>query len=166
MCGIIGYIGDRKIVPVLTQGLARLEYRGYDSSGIACLGNNSEPISCYKEKGKLANLRGLLNGYEPKGEIGIGHTRWATHGIPSQINAHPHLDQKKEFAVVHNGIIENHDELRSELKAKGYRFTSDTDTEVLVHLLQDNYEGDFTQAFRRAIQKLRGFFAFVAQEFA
>ncbi len=162
MCGIVGYIGDRKIVPILIKGLERLEYRGYDSSGIACLEGEGEPILFSKERGKLAALKSQLNGFSPRGSAGIGHTRWATHGVPSRANAHPHLDAKKEFAVVHNGIIENYSELRAELTRKGYKFLSETDTEVLVHLIRDNYQGDFTQAFIRAVQKLRGFFAFAA----
>lgn len=162
MCGIVGYIGDRKIVPVLVGGLERLEYRGYDSSGIAFLGNNGGPISCIKEKGKIAVLKSMVTKENASGTVGIGHTRWATHGIPSRANAHPHLDEKQEFAVVQNGIVENYREIRDDLTKKGYKFSSETDTEVLAHLLQDNYSGDFVTAFRKSIKRLQGFFVFVA----
>jgi glucosamine--fructose-6-phosphate aminotransferase (isomerizing) len=162
MCGIVGYIGERKIVPVLIGGLERLEYRGYDSSGIAFLQGNGDPVTYFKEKGKIAVLKSKLKGVEAHNTAGIGHTRWATHGVPSKANAHPHLDEGGEFAIVQNGIVENYAELRTELIKKGHRFRSETDTEVFVHLLQDNYKGDFIKAFRRAIQRLQGFFVFVA----
>jgi len=162
MCGIIGYIGASKAVPLLIRGLERLEYRGYDSSGIALVVKPDAPLVCVKEKGKLSRLKELLRPGEPGGTLGIGHTRWATHGVPSRLNAHPHLDVKREFAVVHNGIIENYAEIKAELIRKGYRFVSDTDTEVLVHLIRDNYSGDFLKAFLLSLRRLSGFFAFAA----
>ncbi|MDD5085153.1 MAG: glutamine--fructose-6-phosphate transaminase (isomerizing) [Candidatus Omnitrophica bacterium] len=162
MCGIIGYAGKRNALPVLMEGLSRLEYRGYDSAGIAYVdGNHNHPIHIIKEKGKLIELRRALSLVHATPHIGIGHTRWATHGEPSRRNAHPHLSQDDNFAVVHNGIIENYQEIKSYLKRKGYTFRSETDTEVLVHLVQDEFRGDVLTAFRNAIQRLEGFFAFV-----
>jgi len=162
MCGIVGYIGNRKLIPLLVDGLGRLEYRGYDSSGIAFLDEKKGNITCFKEKGKLAALKAELAGVSGAGAVGIGHTRWATHGSPSKVNAHPHLDENREFAGVQNGIVENYAELKEELIRKGHKFASETDTEVLVHLLEDNYHGDFLKAFRKSIQKLQGFFVFAA----
>jgi len=132
MCGILGYIGDQsKTVDVLLQGLTRLEYRGYDSSGIAIMQDGRSKI--FKSKGKLSKLKTKVKKHSPKGLLGIGHTRWATHGDASQKNAHPHVSGGT--SVVHNGIVENYLELKNELKKKGYIFYSDTDTEVIAHLL-------------------------------
>ena len=177
MCGIIGYIGKRKAIPILIQGLERLEYRGYDSAGVACLpiakfdrstdgqeGSGSiHPRFCvYKERGKIAQLKSRINHGFPDAHIGIGHTRWATHGAPSKVNAHPHLGPRGQIALVHNGIVENYDELKSELKRKGSRFKSETDTEVAAHLIESYYHGDLAQAMRLAAKRIKGFFAFVA----
>jgi glucosamine--fructose-6-phosphate aminotransferase (isomerizing) len=163
MCGIVGYIGQKKIVPILMGGLEKLEYRGYDSSGLACLDKNGDSIAYIKRKGKLQSLKASLNNFNPIADlsVGIGHTRWATHGVPSQANSHPHLDKQKEFAVVQNGIIENYVELKAGLIKKGYRFSSETDTEVLPHLIHSYYKGNFLEAFQKAILKLKGFFALV-----
>ncbi len=163
MCGIVGYIGSRKALPVLINSLERLEYRGYDSSGIACIENGypDRPLAVVKEKGKLLCLKEKLNGFEFDGQAGIGHTRWATHGEPSERNAHPHLDCSKKFALVHNGIIENYAEIKRKLQQSGHRFSSDTDTEVAVHLIEACYRGDVFEAFQKAIAQLKGFFAFV-----
>ncbi|MCL4158928.1 UNVERIFIED_CONTAM: hypothetical protein GTU68_012243, partial [Idotea baltica] len=132
MCGIVGYIGKEEALPVLINGLRRLEYRGYDSAGVAILNGSLE---IFKSKGKVDNLENLIVQEKPKGNIGIGHTRWATHGEPSNVNAHPQLSQSRIFSVVHNGIIENYDLLKNDLVAKGYTFQSETDTEVLANLI-------------------------------
>ena len=136
MCGIVGYIGRRNATDVLIDGLKRLEYRGYDSAGIAVL-NNSD-VQIRRSVGKLSNLENVLNGDAPKGHIGIGHTRWATHGRPSEENAHPH--RAGDILVVHNGIIENHAELRRSLIKKGHEFSSETDTEIIAHLIELFYK--------------------------
>src|SRR5713226_6086655 len=164
MCGIIGYIGYREAAPLLVQGLKRLEYRGYDSAGVAVFANggSSEGIVVRRSVGKLSNLDQLLRDHPVHGVMGMGHTRWATHGRPSEENAHPHRAGK--VVVIHNGIIENYLELRHELLAKGRVFSSETDTEVISHLI-DEYirEGmSFTQATRAALQRLEGSFAIVA----
>ena len=161
MCGIVGYIGEKKAAPILIEGLSHLEYRGYDSAGIACLDRNGVGLLVVKEKGKLQALRDRLQGVELKGSIGVGHTRWATHGEPSKENAHPHTDCSGNLALVHNGIIENYESLRRELTHKGHRFRSQTDTEVLVHLIEEYYGSGLINAFRRAVQEARGYFAFV-----
>ncbi len=163
MCGIVGYVGNREVLPVLIKGLESLEYRGYDSSGLACFDPSHSRILAVKEKGKLGNLRAQLEGFRHNGCIGIGHTRWATHGAPTQINAHPHLDPSEQFAIVHNGIIENYEQLKSELIKKGYNFKSETDSEVSVHLweLTARSEKDIREAFRKTILKMHGRFAFV-----
>jgi len=135
MCGIVGYIGFRDAKDILLQGLESLEYRGYDSAGIAIV--ESENIVLEKAEGKLTNLKAKLLRRELHGKIGIGHTRWATHGIPSNYNAHPHVDCNREFVVVHNGIIENFMELKSRLLKNGHKFHSETDTEVIAHLIEE-----------------------------
>ena len=140
MCGIVGYAGKRQSVSLLLDGLDRLEYRGYDSSGIAVL--SGDKITVVKTKGRLADLRGEVDKNLPRGSVGIGHTRWATHGAPSTENAHPHLSNDGSFAVVHNGIIENYSELREFLSARGFYFRSLTDTEVIPNLLEYYYDGD------------------------
>jgi len=158
MCGIVGYLGPRPAVPILLQGLERLEYRGYDSAGIAVLQNDRLVVK--KSVGKLAALKSCLNGRMDNARLGIGHTRWATHGRPSDANAHPHLDCSGKFAVVHNGIIENYQELRQKLTAAGHRFVSETDTEVLAHLVEHFYEGDLFQAVLKTLPALCGSYAF------
>ena len=140
MCGIVGYVGYRNASEVLKKTLKRLEYRGYDSAGIAVITNGK--IAVEKRKGYVDYLNFSL-----EGNVGIGHTRWATHGAVEDRNAHPFLDCGREFAVAHNGIIENFTELRKELMEKGHVFTSDTDSEVIAHLIEENYDGDFLRAF-------------------
>lgn len=136
MCGIIGYLGDREATPVLMDGLKRLEYRGYDSAGVAVLETGSQMTSVTKSEAKVDLLIAKLRDNMPTGRLGIGHTRWATHGKPTVVNAHPHTDCYGRISVVHNGIIENFSELRRELEAAGHEFVSDTDTEVVPHLIE------------------------------
>lgn len=150
MCGIVGYIGAQQAQDILLDGLSRLEYRGYDSAGIAVMDGGVIRLS--KAKGQLANLAARVASNPLPGTIGIGHTRWATHGEPNDINAHPHTDMKGHIAVVHNGIIENYEELRAQLKAKGCVFVSETDTEVIAHLLHTLYDGDMLSTILRARQ--------------
>ncbi|MFR7545501.1 MAG: glutamine--fructose-6-phosphate transaminase (isomerizing) [Clostridia bacterium] len=159
MCGIIGYIGTKKAKPILINGLLRLEYRGYDSAGIATIENNG--IKIMKEKGRIANLEAMDGINTLEGTIGIGHTRWATHGKPSATNSHPHYDNDNIFAVVHNGIIENYHELRKFLEENNYTFFSDTDTEVIPNLINFYYkkEKDFLKAVKVACDDLKGSFA-------
>lgn len=157
MCGIIGYVGERDASKVLLAGLSRLEYRGYDSAGIAVLRNGE--LLVRKKQGKLSVLKGHLKQFPLNGTTGVGHTRWATHGVPNDINSHPHVDPKTHIAVVHNGIIENFQELKAKLRKKGYKFLSDTDTEVVAHLIAYHYKGDLCEAVRSAIKKLKGSFA-------
>lgn len=159
MCGIIGYIGTKKAKPILINGLLRLEYRGYDSAGIATIENNG--IKIMKEKGRIANLEAMDGINTLEGTIGIGHTRWATHGKPSATNSHPHYDNDNIFAVVHNGIIENYHELRKFLEENDYTFFSDTDTEVIPNLINFYYkkEKDFLKAVKVACDDLKGSFA-------
>ena len=136
MCGITGYIGYRKAYPIIIQGLQRLEYRGYDSAGIVLY--DGKDINLSKTKGKVSDLQAKVkNDISVKGNIGFGHTRWATHGVPNHINSHPHLSQSKNLVIVHNGIIENYDTLKKELVSRGYHFHSDTDTEVLINLIEE-----------------------------
>jgi glutamine---fructose-6-phosphate transaminase (isomerizing) len=157
MCGIVGYVGPRQASDVLIGGLARLEYRGYDSAGIAIMGDTG--LEVVRRLGKLANLAGAVGEKPVPGTLGIGHTRWATHGRPSEENAHPHIDCTGLIAVVHNGIIENYMELREELSATGHILRSETDTETVAHLVESYYEGDLTAAVSRAIQRLDGSYA-------
>lgn len=157
MCGIVGFIGNRDAAPILVEGLSKLEYRGYDSAGVAIIDNDH--INVTKCKGRLLNLKNKLDSEPLKGFVGIGHTRWATHGEPSDINAHPHKNQDGTISVVHNGIIENYVELREMLKSKGYTFLSDTDTEVVPHLIDYFYKGDLTNAVMEAVSKLKGSYA-------
>ena len=155
MCGIIGYIGHRDIVSVLLAGLKRMEYRGYDSSGLAVLG--SDGIDLKKRIGKIADLEEDLNGQKIPGWLGIGHTRWATHGVPSTLNAHPHKTRSGELALIHNGIIENYTAIRDDLSRKGHHFTTETDTETLLHLIQDYYRGcTLEEAVREALKLVKG----------
>ncbi len=158
MCGIVGYLGEQQASPILMEGLNRLSYRGYDSAGIAVM-NDESHIDVQKSKGRLDNLEARLKEYPLVGSIGIGHTRWATHGEPSDINAHPHTDIKGGIAVVHNGIIENHLALRTFLESKGLRFVSQTDTEVVAHLLNFLYGGDMRTTLLKAMTMLEGSYA-------
>ena len=160
MCGIVGYIGKQAAVPVLMDGLKKLEYRGYDSAGVAVL--EALGIRVCKSVGKLAELEKKLGDNYSEATIGIGHTRWATHGRPSDINAHPHSDCSGNFAVVHNGIIENYQELKEWLISRGHQIVSETDTEVLPHLVEHFYMGDLVEAVRLVLTKVRGYFALVA----
>ena len=159
MCGIVGYIGTKKAVPVLIKGLLSLEYRGYDSAGICVLENNS--LNVIKDKGRVKNLEDNPNINNLVGNIGIAHTRWATHGIPSKENSHPHLDNSKTFAVVHNGIIENYTELRTMLEKEGYNFISQTDTEVIPNLISYfyNQEKNVLKAVSKTVEMLKGSYA-------
>ncbi|MCV0404048.1 MAG: glutamine--fructose-6-phosphate transaminase (isomerizing) [Chloroflexi bacterium] len=158
MCGIVGYVGPRDAAPILLEGLRRLEYRGYDSAGIALLTDNGE-VFIEKKAGKLTNLTEHLNGDAPAGRPGIGHTRWATHGRPNDTNAHPHADCTGKLALIHNGIIENYLEIKQRLSAEGHAFSSETDTEVLAHLIESKYTGDLVEAVRRALNDVRGAYA-------
>ena len=157
MCGIVGYVGDRQAAEFLLDGLSKLEYRGYDSAGIAVY--DGENIRVEKSVGRLAALRDKIKGNVPMGSLGIGHTRWATHGRPSDVNSHPHTDCHGDFAIVHNGIIENYLSLKEELIAKGHVFKSETDTEVVVHLLEEVYNGDFIAAVRAVLERIEGSYA-------
>lgn len=157
MCGIVGYIGTQKTQSVLLEGLKKLEYRGYDSAGIAVF--TSEGLRVAKAKGRLANLEERLEDAPLIGTAGIGHTRWATHGKPSDVNSHPHTDESQKFSVVHNGIIENYLELKEELINQGHQFVSETDTEVISHLIAREYDGDIVKAVQKAISHMRGAFA-------
>lgn len=156
MCGIVGYVGEQNATPIILNGLKRLEYRGYDSAGIAVLQNGN--IEVRREAGKLGKLAALVESQPIKGSLGIGHTRWATHGEPSARNAHPHLGSTKKVVVVHNGIVENFLELKEELLAEGVRFNSDTDTEVIVHLVERflSQENHIEEAVRLALKQLKG----------
>ena len=160
MCGIVGYIGNRGAYPVLIDGLKKLEYRGYDSAGVALLSETGLKVE--KAKGEIAVLESRVGNNFPAGNTGIGHTRWATHGAPSDINAHPHCGCSQKIAVVHNGIIENYLSLREWLEEQGHRFASETDTEVLAHLVEHYYDGDLLRAVSEAIKLVEGSFAMVA----
>ena len=157
MCGIVGYLGSRSAAQVIIDGLKSLEYRGYDSAGIAVLDNGS--LTVIKSKGKIADLSGKIGSAVQDSRLGIGHTRWATHGRPSNENSHPHTDCEGKIAIVHNGIIENYPELREKLKEEGHVFTSETDSEVISHLIEKYYTGDLIAAVSRTIKDLRGAYA-------
>jgi glutamine---fructose-6-phosphate transaminase (isomerizing) len=162
VCGIIGYVGARPATPVLLDSLRRLEYRGYDSAGIAVLGDGGGTATLVKSEHKVADLVARLETEgTPAGHTGIGHTRWATHGRPTLINAHPHADCTGDIHLIHNGIIENYRELRAELIAQGHELVSDTDTEVIPHLIEQLYKGDLTEAVRGAVARIRGAYAIV-----
>ena len=160
MCGIIGYTGPREAGPILIEGLRRLEYRGYDSAGIALVDEHGD-LFVEKKAGKLANLRTAIADRTPHAALGLAHTRWATHGRPNDLNAHPHVDCTGQITVIHNGIIENFSELRDALEAGGHRLTSETDTEVIAHLVEDAYQGDLADAVRVALRQLEGAYALV-----
>ncbi|ALP89136.1 MULTISPECIES: glutamine--fructose-6-phosphate transaminase (isomerizing) [Clostridium] len=157
MCGIVGYLGSGKATSFLINGLSKLEYRGYDSAGVAVVNNGN--IEVRKFKGRLANLAENIKEHPVEGSMGIGHTRWATHGAPSDVNSHPHLNSKETIAVVQNGIIENYLPLRNWLKGEGYTFKSETDTEVIPNLIDYYYEGDLFKAVTKALKKLEGSYA-------
>ena len=162
MCGIVAYIGKKDAFPVLIKGLSRLEYRGYDSAGIALLDQGD--LNLYKKQGKVANLVEFTEGKNIKGSVGIGHTRWATHGEPNDVNAHPHFSMDRRIAIIHNGIIENYDSIREELISRGYEFKSQTDTEALVHLIDDIQKSEkieLIDAVRQALQSVIGAYALV-----
>ena len=162
MCGIVAYIGKKQAFPIVLKGLKRLEYRGYDSAGIAVL--NSGALNMFKRSGKVANLEAYAMEHNTEGHAAIGHTRWATHGLPNDINAHPHFSNDESIAVIHNGIIENYDTLKKELISHGYTFQSETDTEVLVHLIDDIRKNDnlsIAEAVRRALHHVEGAYAIV-----
>ncbi|WP_457624516.1 glutamine--fructose-6-phosphate transaminase (isomerizing) [Persephonella sp.] len=159
MCGIIGYVGKRNAVPVLLYGLQRLEYRGYDSAGIAVIDKNGDKIIVEKQVGKIKDLQEHLWNRKIEGHTALGHTRWATHGPPTIENAHPHTSQKGTISIVHNGIIENYLELKEELIKKGYRFRSETDTEVVAHLFEELYTGDLLETALKVAKKLEGAYA-------
>src|SRR5215210_4760401 len=161
MCGIIGYIGDKQVVPILIEGLRRLEYRGYDSAGVAVVRNGR--IERRRSAGKLVNLEQAITTQPLEGIYGVGHTRWATHGRPTEENAHPHQDCTGKIVVVHNGIIENYLDIKRELVKLGHRFVSETDSEVIAHLLEHEMKaGRLEDAARQALLRMRGLFAFVA----
>ncbi|HFQ95107.1 MAG TPA: glutamine--fructose-6-phosphate aminotransferase, partial [Anaerolineae bacterium] len=157
MCGIVGYIGPREATPIILEGLQRLEYRGYDSAGLAIINNRNE-IEIRRDAGKLSNLRQRVAEAPTNGHIGIGHTRWATHGPPTAYNAHPHRAKDGRIVVVQNGIVENFLPLREELMSQGYEFASDTDTEVIVQLIHREFTQteDLEEAVRRALSLLHG----------
>lgn len=157
MCGIVGYVGNRRAAPILINGLKKLEYRGYDSAGIAVFDSNS--LKVMKCKGRLSSLENMIKNERLDGLTGIGHTRWATHGEPNDINSHPHLSRSGKIAVVHNGIIENYMKLKEFLQSEGYVFTSDTDTEVVAHMVEYYYKGDIAKAVMDTLDELEGSYA-------
>jgi glucosamine--fructose-6-phosphate aminotransferase (isomerizing) len=154
MCGIVGYIGDRGATPLLLDGLKRLEYRGYDSAGVAIL--NGHGVETRKAAGKISRLEAALASSPLAGNTGIAHTRWATHGAPTECNAHPHTDCKNQIAVVHNGIIENSTALKAHLIERGHKFVSETDTEVLAHLIEEAFDGNLEDAVIEALWQVEG----------
>src|SRR6201982_1716251 len=172
MCGIVGYIGPKKVVPVIIEGLRKLEYRGYDSAGIAVV-DAAGKLEIRRASGKLRNLEEVIqkspiNGSEGGGTYGIGHTRWATHGRPTEENAHPHRDCTGQVVVVHNGIIENYLELKEQLQREGHKFVTETDTEIVAHLVEKNLQGSgsngkipLEEAVRKSLKQLRGIYALV-----
>src|SRR5213596_1535252 len=162
MCGIVGYVGKKRVVPVIIDGLRRLEYRGYDSAGIAVCGNG-EGLQIRRAEGKLRNLEEVIRLKPLDGTYGIGHTRWATHGRPTEENAHPHRDCSGNIIVVHNGIIENYLELKEKLQKEGHKFVTETDTEIVEHLVEKNSQGGvpLEEAVRLSLKDLRGIYALV-----
>src|SRR6266478_9723524 len=160
MCGIVGYVGSRKAVPIILEGLKRLEYRGYDSAGIAVYCDD-ETLGVRRASGKLRNLEEVIRQDPVDGSYGIGHTRWATHERPTEENAHPHRDCRGDIVVVHNGIVENYLSLKHQLEAEGHVFKTETDTEIIAHLIEKYFEGDLEDAVRTAVKQLTGVFALV-----
>src|SRR5215208_6608464 len=160
MCGIVGYTGPREAGPILIEGLKRLEYRGYDSAGIALVDEDGD-LFVEKKAGKLSNLQIAIADRTPHASIGLAHTRWATHGRPNDLNAHPHTDCSGDITVIHNGIIENFKALRDGLTERGHRLDSETDTEALAHLIEDAYAGDLAAAVRTALAQAQGAYAVV-----
>src|SRR5438132_10414116 len=159
MCGIVGYVGADQARPILLEGLRGLEYRGYDAAGVDVLDGK---VRVVKRAGKLSEQeKALAEGDRPAGQTGIGHTRWATHGGPTDQNAHPHIDCQGRIAVIHNGIVENYQALKDRLIKSGHRFASETDTEVVAHLVEEGYEGDLAEAVRSAVRQLTGAYALV-----
>ena len=158
MCGIVGYIGRNKAVPIILEGLKRLEYRGYDSAGLAVYCEDDQ-LAVRRAQGKLRNLEEVVRLNPVDGSFGVGHTRWATHGRPTEENAHPHRDCKGDIVVVHNGIIENYLALKQQLAAEGHEFKTETDTEVIAHLVEKNFKGNLELAVRAAVRELSGVFA-------
>jgi len=154
MCGIVGYIGKKSAAPILIEGLGRQSYRGYDSSGLVILGKKG--LVCVKAKGKLENLEEKINGQNLEGNLGLGHVRWATHGEVTESNAHPHWDCQKNIYLVHNGIIENYKKLKDQLVKEGHKFVSETDSEVIAHLIEKYFEGNLENAVRKALKEIRG----------
>ncbi len=161
MCGIVGYVGHRQAADVILDGLKRLEYRGYDSAGVVIADKNEDALQVTKRAGKLKVLADALQTAPLSGTLGLGHTRWATHGKPNDVNAHPHLSEDGKLAVIHNGIIENYLSLKSRLQTEGHDFASETDTEVIVHLIEAHYQGDLVEAVRRALREVTGAYALV-----
>lgn len=164
MCGIVAYIGKKEAYPIIVKGLRRLEYRGYDSAGIALISGNDNALNVYKCKGKVDDLERFSEGKDKSGTVGIGHTRWATHGVPNDVNAHPHYSQSKSFVMIHNGIIENYSSIKKELINRGHSFLSDTDTEVLIHLIEEIYlkeKCELAEAVRLALNQAIGAYAIV-----
>jgi len=161
MCGIVAYIGFREACPILLKGLERLEYRGYDSAGIALL---NDGLKIYKIAGKVDSLKQFVSDKQTHGTVGIGHTRWATHGEPNNVNAHPHMSENKSLVMIHNGIIENYQTIKTELENRGHTFLSDTDSEVLIHLIEDikqNEKLPLEDATRLALNRVIGAYAIV-----
>ena len=166
MCGIVGYIGNREAYPILIKGLQRLEYRGYDSAGVAIL-NSQNDLNVYKRKGKVSELVAFAKDKDTTGIIGIGHTRWATHGEPNDVNSHPHYSQSQNLVMIHNGIIENYASIKEGLKKRGHVFLSQTDTEVLAHLIEDiqKHEGmKLGHAVQAALKQVIGAYAIVVMD--
>src|SRR6202162_4802234 len=162
MCGIVGYIGPKKVVPVIIEGLRKLEYRGYDSAGIAVVTKDGK-LEIRRAPGKLRNLEEVIHKSPIEGTYGIGHTRWATHGRPTEENAHPHRDCTGQIVVVHNGIVENYLELKEQLQREGHKFVTETDTEVVAHLVEKHFAGGvpLEEAVRKSLKALRGIYALV-----
>src|SRR6202007_267027 len=166
MCGIVGYIGPKKVVPVIIEGLRKLEYRGYDSAGIAVVPQSGK-LEIRRAPGKLPNLEEVIAKSPLEGTYGIGHTRWATHGRPTEENAHPHRDCAGQVVVVHNGIIENYLELKEQLQREGHKFVTETDTEIVAHLVEKNLKGatggtiPLEEAWRKSLGQIRGIYALV-----
>ncbi|MFM7078731.1 MAG: class II glutamine amidotransferase, partial [Bacteroidota bacterium] len=161
MCGIVAYIGNKEAYPIVMKGLQRLEYRGYDSAGIALINNG---LHVYKKAGKVSDLAAFTKDKDVSGSVGMGHTRWATHGEPNDRNAHPHYSESRDFAIIHNGIIENYASIKAELINRGHHFASETDTEVLIHLIEDiskNLNVDLDEAVRLALGEVVGAYAIV-----